>query len=170
MIKTIILSTILVLGAWWLGLFFFSSSFFGLGANLLLIILVIIILLFNWRQALWLALFGGLLWDLYSPLNFGFYTLSFLLTAILIYYLAANYLATKSLYSLEFLILIAAVVFNLLLLIFSNLANFFNLSSNYLLLNWQFLGELIIQIIINFILAYIFYKFYRPAKKPYYFK
>lgn len=85
--------------------------------NLTLSILIFVAVILSYRQALWFALFSGLILDLFSSLYFGTLTASLLLTAIILDALFKNFFTNRSFYSLVILGLIGNAIYNLFLLI-----------------------------------------------------
>lgn len=142
-----------------------SLGDWGKNINLILCLVVFITIIFNYSQGLWSAFLGGLVLDLYSPLIFGIFTLVFLIIAILINFLFTNFFTNKSLYSLLALGGFAIIVYNLLFFVFVGLLFVFDLRGTYLILDINWLKNLMSQIILNFIVLALFFIFINKLNK-----
>ncbi|MBI5071860.1 rod shape-determining protein MreD [Candidatus Falkowbacteria bacterium] len=87
--------------------------------NLVLSILIFITVILNFRQALWFALFSGLILDLFSFSNFGTLAITLLLVTSILNVLFRNFFTNRSFYSLIILGLIGNLIYIFLLLIFN---------------------------------------------------
>ncbi len=87
--------------------------------NLILSTLIFITTIFNFSQALWFALFAGLIIDEFSFSGFGTMAAILIIVATAINFLFRNFFTNRSLYSLVILGLIGNGVYILSLLIFN---------------------------------------------------
>lgn len=153
-------------------LFIFISLFFALlqvgflrslegfwkDINLILCLAVFITVIFNYRWGLIFALISGFVADLYSPFFFGLATLSLLGSVFLINLLFINFFTNKSLYSLLVLGGSGVIIYNLLMLIFSNLFFVFGLNEWRIFYDYLFLRDIFSQAIFNLVvLALLFF-------------
>lgn len=102
--------------------------------NLLLISIVFFIFFVNKLDALYLALFLGLIFDLLSFHFFGLYLISFFLVVFIGDKVLRNFLTNRSLYSFLGLMLTMNIVY---IIIFYSLIYFVHLTNNYLFLSYS---------------------------------
>ncbi len=145
--------------------FWGSFSFFLLQFNLIVVGLVLLLNLFPFEKFLPVALFSGVLMDIYSSLPFGTYTLTILATFVVLEILFVNFFTNHSLYSMVLLGVIATVVYNLVFILLNGLMYLLNFS-NYIsgsgyLLNclFQIMDNTIIIIICFYIINSISRRF-----------
>ncbi len=98
--------------------------------NLVLSILIFITVLLNFRQALWFALFSGLILDMFSFSGFGTMAVVLLLVAVILNFLFKNFFTNRSLYSLVILGFLGNAAYILFLLIFNFLFFIFGAPDN----------------------------------------
>ncbi|MFA5128607.1 MAG: rod shape-determining protein MreD [Patescibacteria group bacterium] len=98
--------------------------------NFVLSVLIFIAVIFNFRQALWFALFSGLILDIFSFSGFGTMAAILILNAIIINFLFRNFFTNRSLYSLIIIGLIGNGIYILSLLIFNFLFFIFGAADN----------------------------------------
>ena len=110
------------------------------------------------------TVFGGLVLDLFSGLPFGIISLSLTFTFLLIYILFKGLLNVRDLYLWLVLVLLSNIFYDFFIFIFLYLFNLFSLA-NYQIKLFNFLWYMgFKELLINIILALIFYGFRRSAK------
>ena len=117
-----------------------------------LILVSFIALLGNLSRPLFVACLLGVFMDLYSPYFFGFYTLVFLFSVLIIKFLHLNFLQHKNLGSL-----LAANIFSLIILqAFSLVSCFF---SSTMSLSWRerlfFFGQIVVHCLLVVIIYFL---------------
>lgn len=128
------------------GLVFFQLSFIKnlptpwSNLNLILAILFLVTLLVNYYSGLWLAVFAGLLLEIYSPAPFGGIFFPLLLVLLLADFLFRLFFTNRSLYSLLILSTAGTILFH-----------FFN--SSYLWILYRFDWSPYTLVISNYYLA-----------------
>jgi hypothetical protein len=128
--------------------------------NIILLLLLGCILFYSFEKGMLLLVISGYILDLYSHLNFGIILLSLCLSLISIYLISKNFINHDSWWSVSILMVLAHVIYNFLIFIFSYICWHFNL--NYFFVAFSF-SEIISQITISFILivfVYIFRNFF----------
>ncbi|MEW6407209.1 MAG: rod shape-determining protein MreD [Patescibacteria group bacterium] len=128
--------------------------------NLFLLILASWAILRQHREAYIWGFFGGLFLDLNSQILFGVNTLSFLVSALAIFFIIKNFVNVNNLVSKIILIFLASIFYKFVSLAFLILAGFFRLYS-WFQLSKNFIYLIIIEIILNIILIFLVYPFIR---------
>lgn len=98
--------------------------------NFVLSVLIFIVVIFDFRQALWFALFSGLILDIFSLSIFGTIAVIMILVAVIVNFLFRNFFTNRSLYSLVILGLIGNGIYILSLLISNFLFFIFGATDN----------------------------------------
>ena len=106
-----------------------NFSFFLLHFNLIIVGLVLLLNLIVFEKFLPVVIFSGVLLDLYSSLPFGVYSLTLILTFVVLEILFVNFFTNHSLYSIVLLGVVATVVYNLIFLLLNGLMYLLNFSN-----------------------------------------
>jgi len=93
--------------------------------NLALLALVMVLLLWDFNIALWWALAFGVIFDIYSFLPFGIFSVSFFVSIVITNFFLRNFFTNRSPYSFLALVFLEIVFFELFLnlgtLVFNNI-------------------------------------------------
>lgn len=137
--------------------FSFLVNFHSLIArlNLLLLVLVILVSLVDFSWSLALVLFGGLLMDIYSNLPFGVFSLTILVTAVVLEALLLNFFTNRSLYSFVFLGLSAVFAYNGIFLSLVGLLYLVGLTD--FLFNANLFAVILFELLSNSIILVLFF-------------
>ena len=130
-----------------------NFSFFLLHFNLIIVGLVLLLNLLPFEKFLPVAIFSGVLMDVYSSLPFGIYASTILLTFVILEILFVNFFTNHSLYSIVLLGIIATVAYNLVFLAINGLLYLINFS-NYVA-GWPYIMDSFLQIMDNAIILII---------------
>lgn len=125
--------------------------------NILLIFLVYILIISDLNIALIYALACGLVMDILSFYYFGVYSISFVVTLIVVNFLLVNFFTNRSLYAFLALI-ISASILNFLFLVSMNNGIIFIFGGDYISANQEFFLSVAKQIVFN--VSFMFVIFY----------
>lgn len=123
--------------------------------NLILVAIISWCILKEYKNAFIWAIGSGFILDLFSDIFFGFYMVSFLLTALIVYYLIYRFVNIDTIYSRIGIIVLATVISNLILAVFFIILSFLKLEYTQYL---RSLGHIVSgEIILNIILILLVY-------------
>ncbi len=147
----LILDFLVILLLWFLHITFFGQLSVLTFLNLPLLYLLLR-LAFNYKSNIWwLAIFLGLLNDLYSLYYFGFYLVIYLVTTWLTYVILHYFFTNRSLFSLILGVIIGLSIFKFIQLIII----YFNSSFNVALL-WLYMKNIFISLVGEVLVLFIF--------------
>ncbi len=107
----------------------------------------------------------GFLLDIYSFDIFPFFTVSFLVSAVILKFIQVNFLTTKSLYSILSLTSLYLLFFNIIFRFLSMFVSFFSLKINWFLFSSIFWQDIFFQLLFNFVITIIFFYFTKLTSK-----
>jgi len=125
--------------------------------NLILIALVFITVMVNSKAGLIFAIISGLILDFYSPFSFGIYLTALIIPVFIITNLFKKLLARKTIYTLIAAALTSTVIFQIAVLLISNLLFWFNWNEINYTLNIEYLYTLLRQLITHTIIISILF-------------
>ncbi|PIP17817.1 MAG: hypothetical protein COX43_02205 [Parcubacteria group bacterium CG23_combo_of_CG06-09_8_20_14_all_35_9] len=133
--------------------------------NFILIGVIFIVFIISFKRALWWALIGGLILELYSIFTFGAIVFSLLLTLIIIDILFDKFFTNRSYYSFITLGLIGTLIYNGSLLGLNNFFYLLEINSFFESWNKLYLLKIFWQVILNVALLSITFLVYNYLKK-----
>jgi len=95
-----------------------KMAIFGAFPNLVMLVILSLIFINRTRDALWWVLIGGVLLDLFSPVRFGAYTLSFVVIFFLAYYLVNYVFSEPSVFLAAGIFFISSLILNIIFLMY----------------------------------------------------
>ena len=95
-----------------------KMAIFGAFPNLVMLVILSLIFINRTRDALWWVLIGGVLLDLFSPVRFGAYTLSFVAIFFLAYYLVNYVFSEPSVFLAAGIFFISSLILNIIFLMY----------------------------------------------------
>ena len=123
--------------------------------NLAMIVLIFLIFLNDFNLVLTWALALGLVSDFYSFYPFGIYTLTYLLSAIILKIILDHLLTNRSQYSFLAMNIFGVLVFKILLISF--LAFYFSIFSEESFFNFYLITQIGYQLALNLVVSFIFF-------------
>ena len=126
-----------------------DMNLFGAFPNLIMIVMLSLLFIGRTEDAIWWAGIGGILLDIFSPVHFGVYTISFTLVIALNYYLV-NYIFTDPTLPLAgTFIFVSSLIINFIFLLYSH-----------------YYGQYFLEAIYNTFVGCIIYSLIRYYYKP----
>lgn len=147
--------------------FFVNFEFLRDKLNIILIMLTFFILTFGFQQSLIWGIVCGYFLDYYSSLPFGYFSLSIIITLIIIYLLFHHYLANRSIITLILLVATATISFNFLIIFFDFFISLFGFTqfnfdlSHLINIIWQTILNTSLSVFCFIIYNFINSKFHR---------
>ncbi len=127
------------------------------GLNLILSLAIFLTIISRYRQALWLAVGGGLFLELFSFKIFGLTVLSLFLTVVIINFLFTNFFANYSFFSLTVLGVIGNLSNILLIIIGNALMNFLGFEAVVSIFSINFFHLIFWQTLLNLLILYLIF-------------
>lgn len=122
--------------------------------QLLLMFIIIFTLTHSFRQALWISFVVGFLQELFSTTFFGGQIVTFVLTALLVYFITRNLTSQEiTAPTIIFLVALATVLFRLWIFGYNNFIAFFNMAPH-LSFRDIYSSQIIWTILVNFLFFY----------------
>lgn len=133
--------------------------------NLLLVFLIFTTIIFGLKRSIIFAVFIGLLINIYSFLPFTTIFIIYLIIIMLINYLYKNVFTNFSYFSSLILAVVGTVGYSLLTAVFAYFFYIINLTNIYIIIDYNYIKNIIAAIILNLILISVFYLFAKTTIK-----
>lgn len=163
--KKVFLILMSILITIWQVSFLYEFNFLKEHLNLVLVFAVLLIVISSYKIGFIFALLAGLVLDLYSPFNFGIFTVALLITTFVINILFRKLITQKSFYSLSIVVIVGTIVYNLIIWFVINL--FYWLNWNFLTINFNFsfIYQIFGQVLLHLLIIIMFWILLKSVKK-----
>ncbi|MEK7452663.1 MAG: rod shape-determining protein MreD [Patescibacteria group bacterium] len=131
-------------------------DFYGVAPNLPLVIVFFLIFFSdNYKKTMFSAMFLGLLFDIFSGVIFGVFTLTFIVTAFLAFVLSDTIVSRDNILILFFISICGTLFYALFSVLLIYIFSFFNTDNLKIFLNFIFFRNIIFEAILNSLLIFV---------------
>ncbi len=130
---------------------------FNTSVNLILVLIVLLATFGKLNRALLFTIIASFILDLYSAYPFGHITFAFMIVTVLVYIVFKKIISHKTIISLLIIIISSTLLYNVLLVLSTNIFKFANWQTTAITLNGGLLLTVTRQLILNSVVMLVAY-------------